>query len=165
MRAVTIVTCLMVLGGCTGRTMSSGGIAAVAPQLSVERFLQAVNGRDLVSMSRIFGTSGGPIGDTGSSFGCFWKKIGSAFGGNSCVKWTEVELRMDAIAQILRHQDYQLTSESLVAGRERETRRIGVNLDLPDGRRANDVGFTVVVSGSGQWLIEQIQLERVTGTF
>ena len=73
-------------------------MAAVAPSLSVESFLQAANTRYLPAMARLFGTKDGPMADTGSSFGCFWKKIGAAFGGDSCVKWSDVELRMDAIA-------------------------------------------------------------------
>jgi hypothetical protein len=164
MRALVIGISLLVLGGCTSRTASSAPAAAVAPQLSVERFLQAVNARDLPAMSKIFGTAKGPIGDTGSSFGCFWKKIGAAFGGRSCSKWTEVELRMDAIAQILGHENYRLSSEISVAGRRNRTIRVGVDLELPDGRSADDVGFVVVLAGEGRWFIERIELDKVTGS-
>ena len=114
-------------------------------------------------MARLFGTRHGPVEDTGSSFGCFWKKIGSAFGGQSCVKWADVELRMDAIAGILRHEDYQIASERSVAGAERETVRISVDMSLANGRTVRDVGFTVVVASGDRWLIEIIELEKITG--
>ena len=149
--------------GCASRTVTSSPLAAVAPALSGERFLQAANTRDLFAMARLFGTRQGPVEDTGGSFGCFWKKIGSAFGGQSCVKWADVELRMDAIAGILRHNDYQIASERLVAGAQSETIRIGVDMSLASGRTVRDVGFTVVVSSGDRWLIEIIELERITG--
>ena len=136
---------------------------AIAPTLTVERFLQASNVRDLEEMSRLFGTYDGPIGDTGSAFGCFWKKIGSAFGGSSCTKWTEVELRMDLISDVLQHQDYQAVSERMVSGAERPANRVGVDMALPGGSTVRDVGFTVVQASAGRWLINLIELEKITG--
>ena len=64
----------------------------VAPSLVVERFLQAVNTRNLETMSRLFGTEDGPFGDRRDK--------------------EETELRMDALVQILMHDDYQIRSES-----------------------------------------------------
>ena len=144
MRRVLLFSLAMLLiSGCSTSRVSRGAVTAVAPQLSVERFLQAANSRDLESMARLFGTKGGPISDTGSSFGCFWKRLGTLFGGDSCLKWQDVELRMDAIAGILRHEDYRLSSEASVAGRDTETTRLGVNLTI-NGRVIRNVGFTVV---------------------
>ena len=40
---------------------SAAALAGVAPQLSVERFLQAANARDFEAMERLFGTHDGPI--------------------------------------------------------------------------------------------------------
>lgn len=152
------------LGACTTqRVQPSREMAAVAPQLSVERFLQAVNARDLEAMADLFGNAEGPISDTGSSFGCAFKKIGSWFGlSDACRSWEEVELRMDAIAEILRHTDYQIVSENRVPGRQHPTMRVGVDLVL-ERMRVNDVPFLVVQTTDGRWLVTEIGLERVTG--
>ena len=161
----TLGLCLLVAltWGCSSRIISNSSVSAVAPALTVERFLQAANERDLTSMSRIFGSHDGPIGDTGGSFGCFWKKIGSVFGGSSCRKWTEVELQMDLIAAILAHEDYQVVSERTVPGRERQTSRLGLDMSFADGRTVRDVGFVVILASNGQWLIEVIDVGKITG--
>lgn len=161
------LVCLLVLlglGACTTqRVQPSREMAAVAPQLSVERFLQAVNARDLEAMADLFGNAAGPLSDTGSGFGCAFKKIGSWFGlSDACTTWEEIELRMDAIAEILQHQDYQIVSESRVAGRQHPTMRVGVNL-IFESHRVNDVPFQVVRTGDGRWLVENVGLETVTG--
>ncbi len=163
-RTAIILLLLSVVWGCSSNSVSRTPIAAVAPSLSVERFLQAANTRDLPAMARLFGTRNGPMGDTGSSFGCFWKKIGAAFGGQSCVKWSEVELRMDAIAGILRHEDYQIAGERTVAGTNVQTIWIGVDMSFAGRREVPNVGFTVVLAGGDRWLIQIIELERITGS-
>ncbi|HSR40778.1 MAG TPA: hypothetical protein VLL48_01370 [Longimicrobiales bacterium] len=161
-RTAFLALLLAAVPGCGTRTVSSGEMAAVAPMLSVERFLQAANARDLEAMSRIFGTADGPVGDTGSTFGCAFKKFGDWIGlGNRCVTREEVEIRMDAIAQIIQHDDYQIVSESRVAGRRNPTTRIGVNLEM-DEEVVPDVPFVVVPTGEGRWLLEEIGLERIT---
>ena len=133
---------VFLLSGCTTQVVEeqpSGDLLAVAPSLSVERFLQAVNADDYGSMARLFGTYEGPIeGDR-----------------------MEVEVRMATIAEILRHQDYEIISERRPPGREGPTRRISVDLQV-GGRVIRDVGFTVVQSEAGGWLVEQIELEKVT---
>jgi hypothetical protein len=130
------------LGACTTQVVEerpSGDLLAVAPSLSVERFLQAVTAQDYEAMSRLFGTVDGPVeGDR-----------------------MEVEVRMATIAEILRHQDYEIASERRPPGREAPTRRIGVDLRMGN-RVVRDVGFTVVQSEAGGWLVEQIELEKVT---
>jgi hypothetical protein len=91
----------LALGGCTQQITGPSAGAGVGSQLSVERFLQASNERDLGTMARIFGTYDGPVADTGGTFGCFFKKIGSWFGGESCVRRQDVEIRMAVIADIM----------------------------------------------------------------
>lgn len=136
-------------------------MAAVAPMLSVERFLQASNERDLHSMASIFGTADGPIIDTGGTFGCAFKKMGSWIGlGDACETIQDVEVRMDVIADILRHEDYTIASDSRVPGRENPTTRIGVHMVI-DGRDISDVPFLVVQTGEGRWLVEEIDLAKV----
>ncbi len=161
-RALILSLAALLVSGCASGRVRTDQASGVVPQLLVERFLQAVNRRDLVSMSRMFGTSGGPIGDTGSSFGCFWKRIGTLFGGDSCRKWQEVELQMDLIAEILRHEDYRITSERSVAGRDVQTIRLSVALEIRVGRTIPDVGFTLVSAGGARWLLQEIELAKIT---
>ncbi len=157
-----LVLVLLLAGGCTTRTIDAGGMSAVGPQLSVERFLQAANARDLQAMSRIFGTADGPIGDTGSAFGCMFKKIGSWIGlGDSCSSAQAVELRMNAIALILRHDDYQIVSDQFVAGRDDPTTRVSTNV-VRGQETFRDVGFLVVQASPG-WLVQSIELGKITG--
>lgn len=164
MKSLLSAAFLLIIGGCTTtRVVSSGEVPALAPMLSVERFLQASNQRDLQAMARLFGSADGPVIETGSAFGCAFKKIGSWIGlGDRCTTQQEVELRMDAIAQILQHEDYTLVSESRVAGRSNPTTRIGVDLVIR-GRDITDVPFLVVQTGEGRWLVQEIGLEKVTG--
>lgn len=164
MKRLLFVPLLLALGGCTTtRVVTSGEVAAVAPMLSVERFLQASNERDLHAMGSLFGTADGPIIETGGAFGCAFKKIGSWIGiGERCRTLQEVELRMNAIAEILRHEDYSIVSEASVPGRVDPTHRVGVNL-LIEGRDIRDVPFLVVKTHEGRWLVQEIDLEKVTG--
>jgi hypothetical protein len=138
-------------------------MAGLAPALSVERFLQAVNTGDLHGMARIFGTERGSIAEeTGGPLGCAFRRVGSWVGlGNRCVSWVDIELRMNAIALILRHDDYAVRSEGSVPGRTRPTTRVGVDLDQGPSRYP-DVPFVVVQTRDGRWLVEEIGLERIT---
>jgi len=135
-------------------------VAPVAAQLSVERFLQAANERDFEAMGRLFGTADGSAMDTGSTFGCFFKKIGSWFGGTSCTRKVDVELRMDAIASIIRHDDYRIAAEESVAGRSTPARRVIVDLTI-EGRSVSAMPFIVARTAEGRWLVEQVPLERI----
>jgi hypothetical protein len=154
---VTLVA--LAAAGCT-TTVQRGPGAGVVAQLSVERFLQAANERDIESMGRLFGTADGPIWDTGSTFGCFFKKIGSWFGGTSCVKHADVEVRLDAIARVLEHEDYKVVREEPVAGRLNSATRIFVDLTVK-GESVPDIPFVVVRAQGGQWLVEEVDLQKV----
>jgi len=158
---LSVVTMLVALGvaGCT-TTVQRGPGAGVVAQLSLERCLQAANERDIESMGRLFGTVDGPIWDTGSTFGCFFKKIGSWFGGTSCVKHSDVEVRLDAIARVLEHEDYRVVREEPVAGRLNEATRIFVDLTV-NGESVPDIPFVVVRARGGQWLVEEVDLQKV----
>jgi hypothetical protein len=153
------VTLSAMVSACTTQTMPNA-VAPVAAQLSVERFLQAANDRDVQSMGRLFGTQNGPLGDTGGTFGCAFKKIGSWFGGTSCLKRVEVELRMDAIASVVQHQDYRIVREEPVAGRTSPTRRVVVDFDMGD-RAVNGAPFVVVQTNEGRWLVQEVPLEAM----
>lgn len=164
MRRLLLVALLPLLGGCTTtQLIQSGEMAAIAPALSVERFLQATNARDLHAMARIFGTDDGPMIDTGGAFGCAFKRMGSWIGlGQRCLTLQEVEIRMDAMAQVLAHEDYSIGSESTVPGRQSPTTRVSVDLFIR-GQNIQDVPFHVVRTRDGRWMIEWIDTEKVAG--
>ena len=118
----------------------------VAPALTVERFLQAANTRDLETMARLFGTDEGPIGDTENR--------------------EQIELRMDLIAEILQHADYEITSERRVPGTASASIRVGVDILISTPRgttMVQDVGFTVVLESPNRWLVTVIDLTKITG--
>ena len=129
-------------GACTSQTVVNQPQLQIAPALMVERFLQAANARDLETMSRLFGTHDGPIGDRRSR--------------------EEVELRMNVIAEILQHDDYEIVSERSVPGAEFPSRRVGVDLVLPGGTTVRDVGFTLVLESDDRWLINVIEVIKIT---
>ena len=151
---------LVTLTSCT-TVVTQAPAAAVGAQLSVERFLQASNQRDYTAMGRLFGTQDGAAMDTGGTFGCAFKKIGSWFGGTACQKKADVEIRMDAIASILQHQDYQVLREQRVPGRSAPTTRVIVNLTTVAGAAVPDLPFVVVQTGDRRWLVEEVDLQRV----
>ena len=134
-------------GTCTTRTTVSQSEMQVVPALTVQRFLQAANTRDLETMSRLFGTDDGPVGDR-------WSR-------------EEIELRMDVLAEILQHADYEIISERPVPGAASPSNRVGVDILIliPGGTTmVRDVGFTVVLASTNQWLINLIDVEKITGT-
>lgn len=135
-----VVGAVLWSGACTTqRVASPGAMDGMGPLLTVERFLQAANSRDYEAMASLFGTVDGP------------------FEGER----TDVEVQMDLISRILRHQDYSIASEGPVPGRQHPTTRVGVDLDI-EGERVPDVGFLVVQSNQGRWLVEEIDLEAIT---
>jgi hypothetical protein len=160
LRNLTLLALAIVPSACTTRVLEPGPAAEVAPQLAVERFLQAANARDLLAMGRLFGTPDGPVTETGGTFGCMFKKIGSWFGGQSCDTRQNVEIRINAIASILRHENYRIVREEMVAGRDVPTTRVVVTLTI-NGASVNDVPFVVVQASEGRWLVQEIDLERV----
>ena len=154
---------LLTSAGCaTTATAGSGFGTELGPTLSVERFLNAANVRDHGAMMDLFGTPQGPIGDTGSTFGCAFKRMGSWIGlGDRCQSRPVVELRMDAIARIIRHEDYAIRAEERVAGRLAPTQQVSVDLNL-GARTVSGVPFVVVQAGNGDWLIQEIGLDQIT---
>lgn len=134
------VFCLLVLAGCTTRTVPRANreVSGMGAMLSVERFLQAANAKDFEAMEGLFGSFDGPIeGDR-----------------------RELELRMAAIAEVLRHEDYRIEGEEREPGREHPTNRVLVTL-TKGGRQIPGVPFLVVRTEAGGWLVEEIDLEHV----
>ena len=148
---------------CVTQSFASPSDMSVGPALSVESFLRASNARDLDAMARLFGTPSGPVANTGSSFGCMFKRMGSWIGiSDRCARRQDIEIRMNAIAMILAHEDYRLGTAQRVPGRDAVTTVVPVALTMADGREATDVPFMCVQTGEGQWLIQEIGLDKVT---
>jgi hypothetical protein len=68
---------------------------------------------------------------------------------------------MDAIASIVEHQDYRIVREEPVAGRVSPTRRVVVDMTMPQNRMVAGAPFIVVQTGEGRWLVEQVPLEQL----
>lgn len=140
--AGVFVAVTVALGACTTRTVvPSSEMAAVAPQLSVERFLQATSARDYDAMLRLFGTHEGPVNAAADR--AYW------------------EQRMDLLARILEFNDYRIVSESMVPARPHPTMRVGVTLTFGD-EVVPDVAFVTVQTAEGRWMVSEIDTEKVT---
>lgn len=154
---------LAAVAGCGGGGGQAGPAPPPEPARAVEMFLEAAGRRDHAAMARLFGTVDGPIGDRGGTLGCAFRKAGSWIRlGERCLEEAEVELRMDVIAAILRHDSYRVRSEEAVAGRGRAAVRVGVDLEL-EGRGPVQVPFVVIRTMDGGWLVEEVELHRVVG--
>jgi hypothetical protein len=153
-RAWSFVASALMIGlfaGCVSRVEpaspsgSGGGAPPSDPMMSgalvVEQFLRAVNANDLDSMARLFGTREGPI------VRLYDKK--------------QVDDRMFALANILKHDDYQIVRSEIVPGRREEATNLIVRMNVRG--RQSDVPYTLVWSNDRTWLIEQIDLQKVTG--
>jgi hypothetical protein len=139
-RAIAVLGSLA-LSACVTRPVQapSAEMAGMLPVLSVERFLQAANARDLEAMRQLFGTRNGPI-------------VGER---------REIELRMSAIAEVLRHEDYKIVEDRREPGREFPTTRVTVTI-TKGGRQIPEVPFFVIQTERGGWLVEQVDLEKIT---
>jgi hypothetical protein len=107
----------------------------------VERFLTLATAKNYREMGLVFGTKDGTI-----------YRLDPA---------RQVEQRMYAIAEILKHERFTVVREEQIPGRIGEATRLTVNLTSRGQRK--EVPFTVVRFGT-TWLVEQVDLERVTRT-
>jgi hypothetical protein len=161
-RSASVLLLAAVPAACT-HVVERPPAAGVVAQLSLDRFMQAVNQRDIVTMEQTFGTEDGPIGDTGSTFGCFFKKIGSWFGGTACRSQRDVQVQMAALADILKHDDYKVVRELPVAGRLSSATQIFVDITQGD-RTISGVPFLMARTSKGDWMVERVDLQRVMGS-
>ncbi len=163
---------LLALGGCSGGALAGGGLpgsdgpdaaSRAGPVEVVEAFLAAAGHRDHAAMARHFGTAAGPIGDRGGTLGCALRKVGSWVGiGDRCLTGREVELRMDLMSAILAHQSHRVGGQETVAGRSRPATRIEVEVDTLSEQGVL-VPFILIQAHNGAWLVEEVDLERLTG--
>jgi hypothetical protein len=132
---------VLMSAGCTTRNVvPAREMAAVAPQLSVERFLQAISARDYDAMLRLFGTHEGPVDADDDR--AYW------------------EQRMDLLTRVLDFSEYRIVTESSVPARAHPTTRVGVNLTFGD-TTVPDVAFVVVRTQAGRWMVHEIDTEKV----
>lgn len=140
--ALVLVLAVAACAGAAQPAPHSAAAPAMAPALTVERFLRAANQNDLDTMGSLFGTRDGPVTRVWST--------------------KEVDDRMFLLASLLRHDDYTIVGEQVVPGRRAEATQFIVRLDLRDGTSPS-VPFTLVRSKQEQWMVEIIGLERITG--
>jgi hypothetical protein len=148
LRPTSIVTLgvLVLLPACVTKPVQPTATAqapqpVVAPTMTIERFMRAVNQNDLNTMARLFGTRDGPI--------------------NRAWPAKEVDERMRLLATVLRHNDYAIGQEDIVPGRRSEATQFTVNVTV--GQRVVPVPFVLVRSAQApEWLIENIAIDRLT---
>ena len=159
---------LVAAAGCGGGPRPGGGPAPGSepppePGDIVTEFLDAANRRDHAAMARLFGTAAGPIGEPGSTVGCGLRRLGSWIGlGEPCVTVQEIEVRMDVIARILAHDTRRVGPAARVAGRGRPAARVEVEIAVRAGETVR-VPFVLIRAGDHGWLVEQVELGRLTG--
>jgi hypothetical protein len=131
---------LVLLSACASAAPEPPAQSAVAPTMTIELFLRAANQNDLDTMAALFGTREGPVTRV----------------------WTrkEIDDRMFLFASLLRHADYSISAEQIVPGRRGEATQYTVSLALRQG--TVPVPFVLVQGPNRQWLIENIEIERIT---
>ncbi len=160
-RALVWCGLFLVGGGCATRVPASPAGGDAGPRRAAERFLDAANRQDLDALARAFGTEEGPIAEAGGGLGCGLRRLASWLAmANPCPSKQEVELRMHAISAVLRHDDYEVFSEERVPGRARPVTRVSVAVRRGE-RIYRDVGLLVIRTSSG-WLVESVELEKIT---
>lgn len=137
--SASLLTGMMLVGACV-KTVVVSPANSMGASLALERFLAAANAKDLTAMSNLFGTKAGPI-----------------------IKRDEkahVETQMHLIATILRHDDYKLEGEEMVPGRREDATMLNVN--IIKGKQTTMVPFIMVRTTEGQWIVECLEIERLT---
>jgi hypothetical protein len=151
------------LSACASSGPTSPRGPSDAMTQSTVRFLEASNTGDLQAMARIFGSTAGSLADeTGPAPRCALRSVGARMRiSDPCPSWAEVELRMHAVARLLRHDHYRIGDPRVVPGRRAPTVQFLVDLDQ-GGRWIRDVPFQLVQRSDGRWMVEFIGLERIT---
>ena len=141
-----VALCMVLAGACAtktsiDRTPAPPSSAEVAAPLVIDQFLRAANSNDLDTMARLFGNRDGSVLNRDD------KEM--------------VDRQMFALASILRHDSYSIASSQIVPGRRDEATQINVSMKF--GSREIVVPYTLVYSKAGTWLVEQIEITRITG--
>lgn len=129
-------------GGQSAPPARVGTVEGPGPQLVVERFLQAANVNDLPTMVSLFGTAEKRIDQLESE--------------------SMAQRRMYVLASLLRHDDFAIQGQRVVPGRMEGATEVLVLIRQGDKRVL--VPHLVVRRNSGGWIIERIDVERLTAT-
>ncbi len=133
---------MLLLGGvlavmACGSKASPSIMLPVDPEVTLSRFMTAVQANDLVSMSQLWGTKDGPAA----------RRMDRA----------ELNQRLTVMQIMLKHERYELTADVSMAGLDDKTRayklrlmRMGCQVDVP---------FQLVRVGEG-WLVSVIDLTQ-----
>ena len=140
-RSAGLLFGMALLSACASSAPRTGVDSSLAPAMTVERFLRAANQNDLDTMASLFGNKAGPVTRT-------WSR-------------KEVDDRMLLLANVLRHTDYTIAGEQIVAGRRGEATQLNVRLVINGS--THQVPFVMVLTDSQNWLIENIDITAVTG--
>jgi hypothetical protein len=139
-RSAGLLLGMAVFSACAGSAPRAGVDASLAPAMTIERFLSAANQNDLDTMASLFGTRSGPVSRT-------WSR-------------KEVDERMLLLANVLRHTDYSIMGEQIVAGRRDEATQLNVRMVINGA--THQVPFIMVRTDNQNWLIENIGIDQVT---
>ncbi len=134
---------LVAASGCGGSrrdTTQTAAQGSPGPALTVERFLQAANANDLETMMQLFGTADRTIVQIDGQ--------------------ARAERRMYVLATLLHHDDYTIVSQAGVPGRMKDATELQVRLRRGD--RSVVVPHMVVRKKGGGWIIEKIDIEKLT---
>jgi len=114
---------------------------AAAPAEVVERFMQLAAAKAYGQMGYVFGTREGAI--------------------NTRETQPRVERRMYAIATILQNERFVIRGQNAIPGRP-EADAVQLMVQVTQNGERKDVPFVAVRSERGGWLVEQVDLERLT---
>ena len=138
-RRILALVALSTLAACAGQPGTAARPGGAAPAAAVERFMRLVETKNYREMGSVFGTESGPVIERDPV--------------------NEVEQRMYAIANVLDHDRFVIRGEQPIPGRSGVAMRLMV--DVTKGERTRQVPFVTVRSGD-HWLVEQVDLERIT---
>ncbi len=120
-----------------GAKASPSIMLPVDPEVTLRRFMTAVQANDLVSMSQLWGTKNGPAARR--------------------MERAELNQRLTVMRIMLKHERYEITTDVTVAGLDDRTRayqlrlmRMGCEIDVP---------FQLLRVGAG-WLVSVIDLTQ-----
>ncbi|HUG41551.1 MAG TPA: hypothetical protein VMM12_13770 [Longimicrobiales bacterium] len=141
--SLSSVVIAVLVGGCGGGAASGPApmpAEGPGPQLVVERFLQAANANDLPTMTTLFGTAAQRI--------------------DQLEPEAVAHRRMYVLASLLRHEDFRIEGQRVVPGRMDNATEVMVV--IRQERREVSVPHLVVRRNTGGWIIEKIDVEKLT---
>lgn len=117
---------------------------AGSPAEVVERFMQLAAAKSYGQMGYVFGNREGAI--------------------IAREPQPSVERRMFAIASILQNDRFVIRGQNAIPGRP-EADAVQLTVQVTNNGQSRDVPFVAVRTARGNWLVEQIELERLTKAF